>query len=153
MSNTGFVWHERYMWHDTGSASGTYRVRGDLQPGLHVENAETKRKLKNLLDAYGVTPQLKPLQPAEATDEDLPISAPVSKGDFKIKQTTVNQISFKCEELSQLRQVYEAVTTDEDVQKVHVSDVLVKHCVEEIQSVFRRWPMAVSLHSAPWASH
>ena len=38
------------------------------------------------------------------------------------KQTTVNQISFKCETLRQLRQVYEAVTTDDDVQKVLVTD-------------------------------
>ncbi len=68
---TGFVWHERFMWHDTGAASGTYTVKGDLQPGVHVENAETKRKFKNLLDAYDVTPQLEALTFAEATDEDL----------------------------------------------------------------------------------
>lgn len=37
-------------------------------------------------------------------------------------QTTVNQISFRCEELSQLRQVHEAVTSDDDVQKVMVTD-------------------------------
>ena len=52
VNKTGFVWHERYMWHFNEPASGTYPVRGDLQPGTHVENAETKRKLKNLLDAY-----------------------------------------------------------------------------------------------------
>lgn len=68
---TGFVWHERYMWHDTLSASGSYRTRGDLQPGVHVENAETKRKFKNLLDAYEVTPQLDALSFSEASDEDL----------------------------------------------------------------------------------
>ncbi len=68
---TGFIWHERYMWHDTMSASGSYRVRGDLQPGLHIENAETKRKLKNLLDAYEVTPQLNALSFGEASDEEL----------------------------------------------------------------------------------
>lgn len=71
MSTTGFVWHERCMWHDPGSASGTYLVKGDLQPGLHMENAETKRKLKNLLDAYDVTPRLASLACVEATDEDL----------------------------------------------------------------------------------
>ena len=71
MNNTGFVWHERFMWHHTGAASGTYAVRGDLQPGVHVENAETKRKFKNLLDAYDVTPKLAALSFEEATDEDL----------------------------------------------------------------------------------
>ena len=68
---TGFVWQERFMWHFTGPASGTYRVAGDLEPGVHLENADTKRKLKNLLDAYGVTPQLHPIEFAEASDDDL----------------------------------------------------------------------------------
>lgn len=68
---TGFVWHERFMWHDTLSAAGSYRVRGDLQPGLHIENAETKRKFKNLLDAYDVTPRLQTLSFDEASDTDL----------------------------------------------------------------------------------
>ena len=71
MSKTGFVWHERYMWHDTMSAAGTYRIKGDLQPGLHIENAETKRRFKNLLDAYDVTPQLQTLPFGEASDSDL----------------------------------------------------------------------------------
>lgn len=71
MTKTGFVWQERFMWHFTGPAAGTYPVRGDLQPGVHVENAETKRKLKNLLDAYEVTPRLHSLACSEATDDDL----------------------------------------------------------------------------------
>lgn len=37
-------------------------------------------------------------------------------------QTTVNQISFRCENLAQLRQVYRAVSDDEDVQKVIATD-------------------------------
>jgi catechol 2,3-dioxygenase len=41
---------------------------------------------------------------------------------LETEQTTVNQISFKCENLAQLRQVHEAVTTDEDVQQVFVTD-------------------------------
>lgn len=70
---TGFVWHERYMWHDTGSqvnfipSSGM----GPLQPFIHVENPETKRRLKNLMDAYGVTEQLVPIKPRMATVEEL----------------------------------------------------------------------------------
>ncbi|MEM7097603.1 MAG: class II histone deacetylase [Pseudomonadota bacterium] len=71
MNKTGFIWQERFMWHFNGPASGTYPVRGDLQPGVHLENAETKRKLKNLLDAYDVTPKLHALSFEEATNEDL----------------------------------------------------------------------------------
>lgn len=69
--STGFVWHERFMWHVAGLASGTHQVRGDLEPGVHVENAATKRKLKNLLDAYEVTPQLQVIPFEEASDADL----------------------------------------------------------------------------------
>lgn len=37
-------------------------------------------------------------------------------------QTTVNQISFRCETLAELRQVHDVVTADEDVQRVFVTD-------------------------------
>ena len=68
---TGFIWNERYMWHDNGSAIGVQPPKGAFQPGMHLENAETKRKLKNLLDAYGVTPQLKSLDHEIASNETL----------------------------------------------------------------------------------
>ena len=68
---TGFVWHERYMWHDNGSAAGLQPGRGRYQPGLHLENPETKRKLKNLMDAYDLTPELGRIEASEASDETL----------------------------------------------------------------------------------
>ena len=68
---TGFVWHERYMWHINASAAGLQPARGAYQPGLHIENPETKRKLKNLMDAYGLTQQLVALDFAEAEDATL----------------------------------------------------------------------------------
>ena len=69
--STGFVWHEKYMWHHNGPATGLHNTRGSYQPGVHLENAETKRKLKNLLDAYEVTPQLASITPVVASDETL----------------------------------------------------------------------------------
>jgi len=68
---TGFVWHERYMWHDNASAAGLRPARGAYQPGLHIESPETKRKLKNLMDAYGLTNQLTALEFGEAEDDQL----------------------------------------------------------------------------------
>jgi acetoin utilization deacetylase AcuC-like enzyme len=68
---TGFIWNERYMWHDNGSAIGLQAPRGAYQPGLHLENAETKRKLKNLLDAYEITPKLATLGHEQAAKETL----------------------------------------------------------------------------------
>ena len=52
---TGLVWEERTMWHTWPAYAGIERARGQAQPGLQMENAEAKRRIKNLLDAYGVT--------------------------------------------------------------------------------------------------
>ena len=70
-TSTGFVWNERYMWHDNGSALGELPSGGNFQPGIHLENPETKRRLKNLLDAYAVTPQLVSLPHEPAPREHL----------------------------------------------------------------------------------
>ena len=55
---TAFVWHEHYMWHDTGNYAGLFAPGLGIQPGLHFENAETKRRLRNLLDVSGLAEQL-----------------------------------------------------------------------------------------------
>ena len=71
MRKTGFVWHEKYMWHDTGNALGVLPPNGEFQPWMHFENPETKRRLKNLMDAYGLTPKLEPIHPIAATVEQV----------------------------------------------------------------------------------
>ena len=68
---TGLVWHERYMWHDTGAAAGPLSAGGWIEPETHVENPATKRRLKNLLDASGLTDQLVRLEPRAATLEEI----------------------------------------------------------------------------------
>jgi acetoin utilization deacetylase AcuC-like enzyme len=69
--STGFTWDERFMWWDTGHAGGFLPAGGWIEPDEHVENPRTKRRLKNLLDAAGVTPQLTSLPVREATREEL----------------------------------------------------------------------------------
>lgn len=71
MRRTGLVWHERYMWHDTGSGTSELASGGWLEPHVHVESPDTKRRLKNLLDASGLTEQLIVLPPRPATVEEL----------------------------------------------------------------------------------
>ena len=56
---TGLVWHERYMWHDTRHAAAAFPSGGWIEPDTHAENPLTKRRLKNLMDASGITPQLR----------------------------------------------------------------------------------------------
>ncbi len=63
---TGFVWHERYMWHDTGTGALGY-----TEPGEHWENPDTKRRFKNLLDLTGLSDDLVQLKPRLATEDEL----------------------------------------------------------------------------------
>ena len=63
---TGFLWHEKYMWHDTGSGAAA-----NVEPGEHFENPDTKRRMKNLLDLSGLTDKLVRLNPRMATEEEL----------------------------------------------------------------------------------
>ncbi|MCH7816491.1 MAG: class II histone deacetylase, partial [Proteobacteria bacterium] len=68
---TGFVWHEKYMWHDTGAAIGVLPANGEFQPWVHFENPETKRRLKNMLDAYGITDTLHSIEPSPASEQQI----------------------------------------------------------------------------------
>ena len=63
---TGVLWHEKYMWHDTGSGAAT-----NVEPGEHFENPDTKRRMKNLMDLSGITDQLVRLEPRLATEDEL----------------------------------------------------------------------------------
>ena len=68
---TGLVWHERYMWHDTRHAAAAFPSGGWIEPDTHAENPLTKRRLKNLMDASGLTPQLSVVEPRLATVEEI----------------------------------------------------------------------------------
>ncbi|MFC7051001.1 class II histone deacetylase [Emcibacter nanhaiensis] len=71
MKKTGFVFHELYTWHDTGNYAGFLAPGFPLQPGLHNENPETKRRFNNLLVASGLSNRLTPIEPREATEEEI----------------------------------------------------------------------------------
>jgi acetoin utilization deacetylase AcuC-like enzyme len=59
------------MWHDTGSGASELPSGGWLEPGEHVESPATKRRLKNLLDATGLTDHLVSVPVREATEDEL----------------------------------------------------------------------------------
>ena len=61
--STGLIWHESYMWHDSGAFFGPARAENFSQPAQHPESPETKRRFKNLLDISGLTEQLTVLTP------------------------------------------------------------------------------------------
>jgi acetoin utilization deacetylase AcuC-like enzyme len=68
MSRVGFVFHERYLWHETGSITPGPPL---VEPYPHWESPDTKRRFKNLLDATGLGTRLVALDPRAATDAEI----------------------------------------------------------------------------------
>jgi acetoin utilization deacetylase AcuC-like enzyme len=68
---TGFVHHELYLWHDTGSAASAMPASLTVEPDMHAENAATKRRFRNLLEVSGLLDDLVPLKPRAATEDEI----------------------------------------------------------------------------------
>ncbi|MCY3827563.1 MAG: class II histone deacetylase [Rhodospirillaceae bacterium] len=68
---TGLVWDERFMWHDTGTRFGPIGGLDWMEPMEPPESAPGKRRIKNLLDASGLSRALVMIAPAPASDADL----------------------------------------------------------------------------------
>ena len=69
---TGFVWDERYMWHQNDpTAAGVVTAGGFVQPGEATENPDTRRRMKNLLDASGLSAKLVPVTAVPATKDQI----------------------------------------------------------------------------------
>lgn len=67
---TGFVWHERYAWHDTRAGSGSRSAGGLIEPETHAESPASKRRIRNLLEVTGVLDRLVRIE-ARPVDEEL----------------------------------------------------------------------------------
>ena len=69
---TGFVWHELYGWHDTGTNAGLLPGNSTLlQPYLHFESPESKVRFASLVEVTGLSTHLVRIEPQPATDEDI----------------------------------------------------------------------------------
>lgn len=74
---TGWVSHERYLWHDTQHFGGILPAVGYLEPYEHAENPATKRRIANLVEISGLRRALTTIDPRPATrDEVLRVHAP-----------------------------------------------------------------------------
>ncbi|PRD15930.1 class II histone deacetylase [Pantoea coffeiphila] len=74
MRNTGFFHDERCFWHSTGLHAAILPIGGWVQPPSgsgHAESAETKRRMKNLMDVSGLSAQLHLRSASPASEEDL----------------------------------------------------------------------------------
>lgn len=68
---TGWVWHERYAWHDTGHGAGALPVSEVIEPEDHVESPASKRRFRNLVEVSGLLDELVRVPPRKATEEEL----------------------------------------------------------------------------------
>lgn len=74
----GFVTSELYFWHDTLNWNGYYEPSMTMQPGEHYENAETKRRMLNLVQAVGLSDHLTTIRPRAASDDVINMVHPQS---------------------------------------------------------------------------
>ena len=68
---TGLVWHELYMWHDTGTAAWVMPPGLSVEPFKHIENADGKRRIRNLVEVSGLLDHLVQLKPRAATEDEI----------------------------------------------------------------------------------
>src|ERR1700681_133843 len=68
---TGFVWHELFMWHDTGTGAAVMPASLTVQPMGHIESAEGKRRIRNLVEVSGLMDHLVQLKPRPATEDEI----------------------------------------------------------------------------------
>ena len=78
---TGWITSELYYWHDTQNYCGFFEPSLTVQPGLHFENPETKRRFHVLVEAVDLAPHLHSLRPRPASDEVLRMVHPQSHID------------------------------------------------------------------------
>jgi acetoin utilization deacetylase AcuC-like enzyme len=68
---TGLVWHELYMWHDTGTSAWVTPAGLTVQPLRHIENEDGKRRIRNLVEVSGLIDHLVQLKPRMATEDEI----------------------------------------------------------------------------------
>jgi acetoin utilization deacetylase AcuC-like enzyme len=69
--STGFVWHELYVWHDTGTGAWVMPAGLTVEPLGHIESAASKRRFRNVLEVSGLLDQLVQLKPRSATEAEI----------------------------------------------------------------------------------
>jgi acetoin utilization deacetylase AcuC-like enzyme len=68
---TGYVWHERYAWHDTGTFAGLVPPNSTVQPFQNFESPESKSRFHSLVEVSGLLAKLHRIEPKIASDDDI----------------------------------------------------------------------------------
>ncbi len=78
---TGWITSELYYWHDTLNWCGFFEPSLTLQPSVHFENPDTKRRMQNLVQATALDAHLTPIRPEAVGDDVLHMVHPQSHID------------------------------------------------------------------------
>jgi len=68
---TALVYHERFLWHDPGSAASIIPAGEMVEPGPHSESPERVRRINSLVEVSGLGERLLRLRPRSATLDEL----------------------------------------------------------------------------------
>lgn len=68
---TGYVWHERFAWHDTGTHAGIIPSGGYVQPYRNFESPESKARLASLIEVSGLIGNLTRIPVRPVGEDDL----------------------------------------------------------------------------------
>lgn len=71
MRKTGYIWHERFGWHDTSTHVGFLPAGGLLQPLEHFESSGSKTRMASLVDVSGLRSNLTDLEFQPATRDQV----------------------------------------------------------------------------------
>jgi len=71
MRRTGYVWHEHYTWHDTGTHAGLLPAGGFVQPFSNFEAPESKSRFAGLVEVSGLIDDLVTVAARRASEEDI----------------------------------------------------------------------------------
>ncbi len=70
-TSTGWVWHERYAWHDARGLMDSVGPQALFEPEPSLESGNTKRRFRNLVDVSGLLAQLTCVAPRSASEDEL----------------------------------------------------------------------------------
>ena len=59
------------MWHDTGTSAWVMPAGLTVEPFAHIENADGKRRIRNLVEVSGLMEHLVQLKPRTATEAEI----------------------------------------------------------------------------------
>jgi len=68
---TGYVWHQQYAWHNTGTHAGFVESGGYIQPYQNFESPDTKTRFAGLVEVSGLIDHLVKLKAEHVSEADL----------------------------------------------------------------------------------